>query len=346
MSVSVVTIGKKNSKTKEGSTTVFRTKSNFGLSRAQVSIGLILRTITLLPSHEAVLVNTPSIHMLPTALFARLFRKKLLVFHQGDLILPDAIVNRCIQSVYDIMMYLTCRLAHKVATYSHDYATHSRVLCPHMKKITSIILPITKPQIMRSKDEPEWYVQLKKRKKEQGLIIAGFAGRMVSEKGFDTLARAIDRLSNTEPALLSRLHFVYAGAQMPYEDYFQSIKPLLLPIQKHITQTGLLNSDQLPYFYDIIDFFILPSRSECFGLVQAEAALVDKPLVVNNIPGARTLVQRADCGILFETNSVIDLGRAISQMSKTYRSYNTARAVDKVLNESLIKKDILSFLLD
>ena len=44
--------------------------------------------------------------------------------------------------------------------------------------------------------------------------------------------------------------------------------------------------------------FTLPSRTDCFALVQVEALLCGTPLVTADIPGARVVVQRTGMGRL------------------------------------------------
>lgn len=343
--ITVATTGAKKSMTLERSIRVWRLPKLFTISRAHLSPALMLFALRSIHKHDIILLNSPSAHILPIAIYARALRKRLIIFHQGDLILPSGLFNQIIQAVFDITTYLSFSLSSAIATYSLDYATHSRVLKPHLHKTRGLMLPVPPPAKISKKisnRSPSWYRDLRK-KQSSGEVIVGFAGRMVSEKGFDTLAKAIIILARRKKGL-QKMHFIYAGAQMKYEPYFQTIEPLFDEIKQHITFTGLLDENDLGYFYDLIDFFILPSRSECFGLVQAEAALAGAPIIVSDIPGARVLVRDTKYGALFPCGDEKALADAILQMQRIHKTYDNS-TVKKLLKPPLVKKNILHFLL-
>jgi hypothetical protein len=91
---------------------------------------------------NVVLINSPSIHILPISLISKLFKKKLLIFHQGDLILPKGIINNVIEKVFDFASYISFSLARQLATYTDDYANNSRLLPNFHEKISVFIPPL------------------------------------------------------------------------------------------------------------------------------------------------------------------------------------------------------------
>ena len=51
-------------------------------------------------------------------------------------------------------------------------------------------------------------------------------------------------------------------------------------------------------FYAMCDAFVLPSRTDCFAIVQVESLLAGTPLVTSDIPGAREVVRVTGAGTL------------------------------------------------
>jgi len=56
---------------------------------------------------------------------------------------------------------------------------------------------------------------------------------------------------------------------------------------------------------------VLPSQSECFGLVQPEAMLCGTPVVATDIPGARVPVRETGMGTLVPAGDAESLAAAI-----------------------------------
>ena len=144
--------------------------------------------------------------------------------------------------------------------------------------------------------------------KKEKLYIFGFAGRFVEEKGFDILLDAI-------PAVIKErkdVKFVFAGeANITYENFYQKNQDKLSRINEHVIILGLLGEYDIVKFYNSLDFLIVPSRSDCFNLVQAEAMVRGIPSIVSNIPGARFLVDETSFGLKFKLEDSSDLGKAI-----------------------------------
>lgn len=289
-------------------THIIREPYIFTFSRAKYAVSIVERAFQEIPKHDTVLINSPNTNVLFIAILAKLLRKKLIIFHQGDLILPDrSIVSRCIEFVFDTMTRFAMSLADGVSTYSSDYAAHSRVLGDFQYKCTPHIMPVLlsdKPDLTSPK------LKHLHSAKKKNMFIFGFAGRFVSEKGFDTLFKALAQIKTKKPFICA-----FAGeTQMGYENTFAEQKELLDSVSENVCMLGLLNDDELAAYYSMIDVFILPSRSECFGLVQAEAAQLKKPLIVADIPGARVLVKKSGFGTLFPSENATALARAMESI--------------------------------
>lgn len=284
---------------KVGNACVTRVPYQLSISRAKISFGLLPQYIQMIQKTDIVFINSPHTAILFLALLARFFRKRVVVFHQADLILPKGNLNWLIEKLYDIQTHSACALSHAVATYTEDYARHSRILSHHLKKLVTFLLI---PRNIKSLPSllPEIIVQKKKKK-----TLFGFAGRYVEEKGIDILMRAIRRVVEKT----TNVHFFFAGGVTHYEkhDYFAEFAD----VKRYVTNLGLLSSSSMDTFMKNIDALILPSRSECFGLVQIEAFLAGTPVIVSDIPGARFPVHSTKYGYMFESENDEELAKKI-----------------------------------
>jgi glycosyltransferase involved in cell wall biosynthesis len=255
-----------------------------------------------------------------------------------------------------------------VSTYTQDYAENSPILKPFLHKFTPLLMPVTAlssrtptmhdeipdrvgndnitiAQLNNKEKEPNYqlpvtnYQKILLSLKQQGCVLFGFAGRFVEEKGFDLLFEAIPEIMQRIP----HAHFVFAGeTNMGYERFFEKQKDNYISIQKHLTMLGLLNDEALPTFYKTIDFIVLPSRSDCFNLVQAESCLAGTPAIASNIPGLRYLVKATGFGQLFEPNNPHDLAikltEAVEKREKIMNNYSHVLTIlDTQKNAAAIK---------
>mgnify|MGYP001089923577 CR=1 FL=1 len=285
---------------------IYREPYIFSISRAKYSISIIFKFIKVIKNYDQVLINSPCANILFFSIIAKIFKKKLIIFHQGDLILPKGIFNKIIEKIFDISSLISFHLANKISTYTKDYAIHSRVMNFFLKKFTPIMMPIyiKKEKLSEKSNVYKKLINFKKNKK----ILFGFAGRFVEEKGFDILFDAINHVVKKN----KNLHFIFAGeTNIEYEKFFQKNLEKYKKIKKHLTLLGLLNEKELSCFYQLIDFIIIPSRSDCFPLVQAEAMLFNKPAIVSNIPGASYLVKKTKFGLIFEKGNHKELAEKI-----------------------------------
>ena len=88
-----------------------------------------------------------------------------------------------------------------------------------------------------------------------------------------------------------------------------------LPVRVHL---GLGHgSDELYDLYRRADVFVLPSRSECYGLVIPEALASGLPVVACNVGAVPELVIDGHNGILVPPGDVADLARALKTLAVT-----------------------------
>ncbi len=261
------------------------------LSRGMLGPAYLRAAAALVRGADVVLIHTPMLEAPALALVARASGRASVIVHHGDLLLPAGAGNRAVERIVTAGMVAAARLADVVTTYSDDYAAHSDFLTPLRPKLVAIAPPVDIPTPDRAA-AVTWRAGL-------GLAdhaVVGFAGRFVEEKGVDVLLRALPLLRAAEP----RAHLVFAGDPHPvYERFYEDCAGLRAAVAGHVTEVGLLRDrQQLADFYGLCDVLALPSRSDCFALVQAEAMRCGTPVVASDIPGAREPVRWTGMGRL------------------------------------------------
>jgi glycosyltransferase involved in cell wall biosynthesis len=235
---------------------------------------------------------------------ARMRRKPVVMTHHGDLVMPAGAWNGLIERSGFVIATNTARICSALTSYSADYAKASPVLRPFLSKVTSIHPPVYIPEPCPSDVEAL--------RGELGLgtsRVVGFAGRWVHEKGFDVLLAAIPELVRAYPDV----RFVYAGAPPVYEDFMDRCKPAIEAAGDRLVMAGLIvDRRRMAAFYGLSSVFALPSRSDMFALVQAEALLCGTPVVASDIPGARAAVLETGMGMLARPNDPAALARGIA----------------------------------
>jgi glycogen(starch) synthase len=116
-----------------------------------------------------------------------------------------------------------------------------------------------------------------------------FVGRLVYEKGAQTLVSAI-------PKILSRVNakFVIVGDGGMKEPLMQQVANMRLA---HKTMfTGFLDQENLRKLYQTADVCVVPSLYEPFGITALEAMAAKTPLVVSNTGGLSEIVEHDRTG--------------------------------------------------
>lgn len=102
---------------------------------------------------------------------------------------------------------------------------------------------------------------------DQTKKIVLFVGRLSSYKGIDHLLKAAATINNVQ--------LVIAGDGELKKD----LKKLAASLNKSTVFTGYINGHEMACAYSIADVFVLPSTTETFGIVQAEAMRFGVPVI-------------------------------------------------------------------
>lgn len=123
--------------------------------------------------------------------------------------------------------------------------------------------------------------------------VIGVVSRMEQIKGMDLVIPAFAKLLKQLP--LARLLVVGDGSLLPQ----MKAQAEEFGVDDNVEWAGRQPQEKLTDYYDRIDLFWVPSRSEGFGLSALEAMARACPVVASNVGGLPELVT-ADCGMLCE----------------------------------------------
>ena len=143
--------------------------------------------------------------------------------------------------------------------------------------------------------------------RSEGEFVVGHMGAFTAEKGQDVAVAAAALLQSSLP----RARFILAGEG-----------PLLENVRanatKNVTLPGFV-SDRAAFFASL-DVFIMPSRSEAWGMAALEAMAHGVPVIASDIGGLAELVEDGNGGWLVRPGDDAALARAI-----TYAATNPER---------------------
>ena len=110
----------------------------------------------------------------------------------------------------------------------------------------------------------------------------------------------------------------------------------------HIQFVGKLTEIEKHYFFESIDFLILPSVNsfEAFGLVHLEAMSYGKPVIASNLHGVRIPIQYTGNGLLYPKGNVKELVKCIVNYKEWVKNMNR-RKIIKSYNRYFNKEQFL-----
>ena len=161
--------------------------------------------------------------------------------------------------------------------------------------------------------------------KRKGCLLIGYIGRLIQQKGVDTLIRA------------------FAEIEMPHKElYIVGDGPERNALEQLASRLGEARRVRfLGYRQDRIallkafDAFVLPSSREGFPRCLLEAMAAGIPVVATDIPGCRAVVRDGDTGLLFPPGSAPGLASALRRLlaDERLRAALAARA------QALVRRD-------
>ncbi len=288
------------------------------MSRGMIMPAYPWAAFKLMRQHDVVSIHTPMLETALVALISVLARRKLIITHHGDLVLPDGLLNRFIQGTMFFLYRIAALVAPKIIAYSRDYADQSYYLLPFSDKVVPNYPPIHMPP-----PQPERVAQMRAEWSQNGGPIIGYAGRFVQEKRPDLAIKALDVINQTYP----NARLVFMGEyDIPYEDTWTRQRELVRQYESQLKFLGIVRDQQeVANFYAACDVLVLPSDTECFALVQVEAMLCGTPVVMTDIPGGRVPVRETGMGKLAKQGDAQSIGQALVDVLNEPEKYTKSR---------------------
>ncbi|SEL71658.1 Glycosyltransferase involved in cell wall bisynthesis [Maribacter orientalis] len=173
-------------------------------------------------------------------------------------------------------------------------------------------------------------------------LIIGFVGRISEMKGTDILVEAIG--SHLSQTIKENIHIVLVG------DYLTKSKVKWLDDmlhEKHLEEKVTIVSFQDPKpFYQLFDVFVLPSRSDTFGLVAVEAMMSGCCTIRADSNGAYDQIDDGINGMIFPMEDASALGQKLTQVLSDEKLRNSLaikgkeKALSNFTNHQMIKNTL------
>jgi len=254
-----------------------------------------------LPSYVrwADVVHLTAVYSFPTmpALFlTKLFKKPVVWSPRGSLQKWEKSSKLKLKTIWDQICYLLVPGQLILHVTSEEEAKESQKRFPGIKTV----------MISNGVEIPNQV----KHVPNHGILRLGYLGRLDPKKGIENLLTACEKLRMKKefPFLLT-----IGGSGNP--SYTQTIINAIekLRLTSHVKMVGHIEAHRKAQFFENIDILVLPSYTENFGLVVAEALAHSVPVIASKgTPWEK--VEKVGCG-LWVDNNANSLVEAITDMS-------------------------------
>ena len=142
------------------------------------------------------------------------------------------------------------------------------------------------------------------------VLVVGYAGRCVWEKGLRELIDAAGTLIKISPEI--KVKFIIMGTGIHLGE-----------IKAHVNKLGLSGYFNFPgykyesdYYMSAFDMFVLPSFREGLPVALLEAMAMDIPSIATDIRGCRELIENYETGLLVQPENHLQLAEALQYYFK------------------------------
>jgi glycosyltransferase involved in cell wall biosynthesis len=163
-----------------------------------------------------------------------------------------------------------------------------------------------------------------------------FVGNLYEYKRVEEIVLAFKELVETHP----RAHLQIVGGGCTHARLQDIIAKLNL--QEHVSLTGPVAYNELPYYYSSCDGYVTASRCETFSLPLVEAWACGKPVVASRIPCHAELIAKSNAGWLYKVGDTKDLCAKMTLVHEHDEEYkNRAVRFAKQYDWAIVTDEIL-----
>lgn len=130
-----------------------------------------------------------------------------------------------------------------------------------------------------------------------------FVGRNAARKNCGLVIQAFNKLTKAYPSLKPELYIAGPDSVPEGADGNESIHFL-----------GQVSSDELSSYYNLCDYFVMPSKYEAYGLVFAEALIYGLPCIGKNRYAMPEFIKNGENGYLIENDDADELFSAMEKL--------------------------------
>lgn len=281
----------------------------------RISKGVIMPTIgpiatRLVRENDVIHLHLPQFDAAGIAIRGRLLNKPTVLTYHCDLKLPPGLFNKVANYAVHLMNHIAARSAHRIVTYTSDYAQNSPYTKRYSYKVETILPPVELSST--TQDKIHAFASLNNLDNKGPVI--GMAARFAAEKGVEILLGAFPKIMESHPNAM----VLYAGQYrdvLGEGEYARRLFPIIDGYRNkgQWKFVGVLDPTQMASFYPNLDVLVIPSlnSTESFGLVQIEAMMNGVPVVASDLPGVRQPIHITGMGKTFPVGDSNELAYAL-----------------------------------
>lgn len=295
--VDILTINTENVKKEEiicGNINVYRCSLNIKYHKGLVSIEFVKRVLNA-KNYDLCHIHIPFPFGLETTIVASKINKiPLIVTHHGEPT-KSAFLYSIINSAYSkFYRNISLSFANKLIFLTESYG-ESLKLPERVKEKIQIVRSGVDAQRFSPQNDGTLIRKKYDFTDEDKIIL--FVGRLTIHnryKGIDYLIKALSNVRHEN----NNAKLVIVGRGELVSELKELVKQLKL--EQNVIFATSVSDEELPYYYAMCDYFVLPSISgpESFGIVLLEAMASEKPVIASDLPGVRDVVKDDENGLL------------------------------------------------
>jgi len=155
---------------------------------------------------------------------------------------------------------------------------------------------------------------------------------------YNTNVKGLDILLESIPLIRQRDIFLHIGGEGQLLEYYKK-RAEDLGVYEKCRFYGEIKPEKRAEFYSRLDLFVLPSRSETFGVVLIEAMSCGLPVLATKCGGPEEIVTPAT-GLLVPPENAWELAGGISSMLENMHKYDRS-AIRNYVNDTFGQKAFL-----